>query len=127
MKLLSRAQFLELPEGVFYAKNPQHGTDGVTSVSLCFDALEVKGETCRSADGRAIDWRSLSLNIWDFHDSNDMHDHWEAMRSKGVSMPFNDGMTRDGLFDEDDLFLVYERADLDALAKLVEAAKAVTP
>ncbi len=126
MKLLTRAQFLELPEGVFYAKNPQEGCDGTASVSMIFGDLEIKHETYRDSNGRAIDWRSQSLNMYDNHGDSDIYERLVELRSGG-SVPLCDYTTRDGLFDEDDMFLVYERADLEALAKLVEAAKAVTP
>lgn len=126
MKLLTRAQFLELPAGVFYAKNPQRGTDGVNSISIFFDDLCVKDETCRDDKGRAIDWWYRSLNSYDNEGDSNFYEQYMRLKG-GESVPLLSSISRDGLFDQDDLFLVYEQADLSALAQLMQAAMAVTP
>lgn len=114
MRLLTRVQFLDLPEGVLYAKVPE---------PIVFDDLCVKGETCRHEDGRAFDWWYRSLNDYDSDNDGDCVGKFDQLKAGG-SVPLHNAWARDGLFDEGDMFLVYEDADCARLLQLVHEARA---
>lgn len=113
MKIVNREEFMKLPPGVFYAKGkPQY-----------FGGLEVKHETCYSTrSDDAIDWWSLDLSSFEFDSTEQFDDRFEEMQLKGVSYPLTDSIGRDGLFDQDDIFLIYEKPDLEALKAMIEKA-----
>lgn len=103
MRIRRRAEFLALPTGTIYAKGKP----------WCFDGLSVKSDTWGN------DWLTLSP-MW--VDDSDL----EAMLESGASSPMQEIYERDGCFDEDEIFLVMERADLERLRAMVDAALAVT-
>lgn len=110
MKVLNRKEFLNMPEGTIFAKGePWH-----------FNQIAHKAETM------GADFVYMSLANIDSYDSGEWSFRLNEMLETGASYPIdNDGFMRDGLFDEDDVFLVFERDDLIKLRGRINEAIAV--
>lgn len=104
MKIYNRQAFLKLPPGVIFAKGQRWS----------FDSLMVKGESLNvDVQGLIGDFTFRDL-VWIDRGKNDAEqfDHLESMKREGASYPVNKDYIRDGYFDEEEIFLVYEREDL---------------
>lgn len=113
MKIYRRDEFLKLPAGTIFAKGkPQY-----------FESLSVK------ADSLPNDFIYRQLVWFDSHgDTGDEFDQglrFDAMVEIGASFPMEQSYGRDGCFDNEDLFLVYEHADLLELRGVLDAALAL--
>lgn len=105
MKILNRAEFLEQPAGILYRK----------STHDYFEEIQVKGDNC------GPDFACMSFGYARFHGSTDWPSH-------GTSRPTNlSYYGRDGGFEQDALFLVYETWDLEQLRVVVDHAITVAP
>lgn len=112
MRIIDRQAFLQMPAGTIYAK-----ADSLPS--LDFGQVEIKGDTVAG-----VDWCVQRL-IGDFvgdRDSGEWADSFEAMH-KGEDRAVDlDIVCRDGLFDNDQLFAVFDKTDAEALLATIEAA-----
>ena len=115
MKIYRRAAFMELPAGVLFSKGKP----------WWFDGIYVKGDSINFKDAIG-DFGSLNLASIESHDSGELVERFEKMLEEGASFPMEDAYGRDGLFDQDDLFLVWERADLEQLQRIVAGALVVS-
>lgn len=113
MKIYRRDEFLKLPAGTIFAKGkPQY-----------FEGLSVKGDslpddfTCRQ-----LVWFE---NHGDTDDEFDQGYRFDAMVEGNASFPMGQSYGRDGCFDDEDLFLVYERDDLQELRGIIDKALAL--
>ncbi len=106
MKIYKRAEFLKLPEGTIFSQGER----------WCFYGLQVKGETLGNdfIERSLIDIRSEGCEDWS--------EKLEEMLADGTSYPIDDAYGRDGLFEDDALFLVYEKSDLEELKNVINAA-----
>lgn len=102
MRIVKREEFLKLPINTLYRKyKPQFYED------LC-----IKGETwdsdflCQELHG------DISGSTGSDHNS-DLHDM--AVESGGVFRFDLDGLGRDGLYDENQLFAIYDNEDIKGL------------
>jgi hypothetical protein len=109
MKIINRKQFLALPEGVLYAKfNP-----------CIFGDIAIKEESLSN------DWYYQDLLELDVNDSGEWADTLFEGMEKGTSITMDfDCVSRDGLFDEEQLFAVFEKEDV---ISLIERLKKVAP
>lgn len=105
MRVYTRQEFLKLPEGTVYCKGQP----------WAFGGINIKGETIAASDGRLIDWYYLDPEWIDAHDSGEAGARLDEMLSTGASYPMQDAIGRDGCFDENEVFLVYEDADIQKL------------
>lgn len=110
MRIVNRETFLTLPEGTAYCKGKRWAFDG-----LCF-----KG------DSRGNDWSYIHPEWVDANDSGEAFDRLEEMLSQGASYPMNTAYGRDGCFDDEDIFMIFEADDLDRLAILISEARQVS-
>lgn len=109
MRIYRRKEFLALPAGTVYAKGkPWH-----------FDGFNVKADTLTN------DWVQLSPMWIEAFDDGEQWERLESMLNDGASFPIAESYGRDGCYDEDEIFLVPERADLEKLRDMVNAALAV--
>lgn len=115
MRIFSRTAFMDLPEGVLFSKGQPWFWDG----------LNVKGETLIH-NGKAIDFGERSLLCIEAHDSGDLISRYELMHLRGASFPMEDAYGRDGCFDDNDLFLVWESEDLSELLAIINRAMQAT-
>lgn len=110
MRLLSRAEFLRQPAGVVYAK----------AEPCVFEDLCIKGESWPT-DFWAVEGLGGCLA---FDHEGQLMEAFDQMEA-GHSWPMDfETETRDGLFDEDQLFAVFEAADVAALIARLQAALA---
>lgn len=117
MRIFRRAAFLNLPAGVIFAKGKP----------WYFETLSRKDETIHD-QGRPIDWYYQDLvNIDMGADSGEWHDRLDHMLEYGSSQPMEDAVGRDGCFDDEDLFLVFEPADLVNLQVIIAEALKIAP
>lgn len=91
MKIISRAELMEMPSGTLYCRYTPDTAFG----------LYQKGETLRRDDDSSVDWYYSSL-LPEF----DLHRH---------RMVFDASECRDGFFDHDARYVVYEPEDVAQL------------
>lgn len=110
MKVVNRTEFLKLPPGTFYAKGKPWYFDGVT----------VKNANAYNGD----DWWALHF-CWpdtETGDCGECIDVMEKSLADGSSFPMQTAVDRDGLHDAEQLFLVFEKAELLQLRLLIDEA-----
>jgi hypothetical protein len=113
MRIYRRDAFLALPPGVVYCQDEEY----------TFSGLRIKERTIHDDLGVAIDWFYREPQDIDSDDSDQRDRRLEEMRaSSEVSYPLDTCLMRDGMFDPDALFLVYEPDDLRALSALLDTA-----
>lgn len=116
MRIVDRATFLAMPAGTVYAKYEPY----------LFDHLAIKGDTWpHGNDPIRSDFLYQSVtHSFDRADSTDFGDVLDRATAGGtVPMDF-DTTARDGLFDEEQLFAVWDRHDVEAL--ITRLRKALT-
>lgn len=113
MKIVDRKTFMALPAGTIFAKIPE---------LIIVQELCVKGDTIISSKGDPIDWAYMSIANWDSANSGEWADLYWRMADNDESHPCETTYGRDGMFSEDDKFLIFEHADLLALRANVDAA-----
>lgn len=111
MKVVDRKTFLQLPAGTAYAKGKE----------WYFGGLEFKHENAGSND-----WWSLEPTWIESEGSHESFDLLEKMLKDGASVQMIDSITRDGLYDDDAIFLIFEKNDLLRLRDMIDAAIAVS-
>lgn len=111
MRIYRRKEFLALPAGTAYCKGKE----------FVFEGLTFKGE----GYGMANDWFVFDPAWVDGQDSGECLHRLDEMLQAGASYPMQDSICRDGLYDDDAIFLVFERADLMKLREHIDAAIAV--
>jgi hypothetical protein len=109
MKIYRRNEFLELPDGTIYSKG------GFTSMD--FNNLYVKAQTLPSND-----WVYLNLCDIDSDDFDDFVKKYDNMIENKASYPMNDSYARDGCFNDNDHFLVFEKEDLFKLIDIINSS-----
>lgn len=96
MKIINRKEFLELPAGVIYAK----------CNSYAFGDLSIKGKSV------ANDWYYRSLLEIDSNDTMEMLEKIDRAREDGESFSLDlECECRDGFYDADQEFVVFEEMD----------------
>lgn len=115
MRIVDRKTFLALPAGTVFMKWPAQPADG-SYYSLGPDGcVQIKWATCSGVDFACQDLVPFP-DGWS--DSGDIVDDQIAMLRGEEGKPADyDCAGRDGLFDEDQLFLVW---DVDAHQKLID-------
>lgn len=110
MKIVNRKEFLKLPSNTLYSKYKP----------CCFGELSIKYET------GPYDFYCNSLNDVTFGSSSDeTYDKLLEIQDSGESIPIDlNCIGRDGLFEEDQLFAVYDNNDVEHIInKLKECIK----
>jgi hypothetical protein len=112
MRVVDRKTFLALPEGTIYAKGKE----------WFFGGLSVKYDTTDYGDWWSLDPCWIDSKTGDLGEVVDL---LEAMLKDGKSEPMETAISRDGLFQEGALFLVFERGDLMKLREFLDKAVAL--
>lgn len=112
MRIVNRKEFLELPIGTLYSKYEP----------CIFGPLSIKYDSWKESN----DFIYVGLNEFYHGDSSDSTDNkLDEMESTGINVPIDlNSSGRDGLFDDDQLFAVYDNDDIEHLiSKLKECIK----
>jgi hypothetical protein len=120
MIIVDRQKFLELPAGVVYQKFEPHCIDS----EIC-----VKGETIRgsleTSLGKGIDWFYSSIS--DSVDSDDSEIYIDTIvKAYEELKEFNydyEIQGRDGLFEENEYFVVYSKMDIEKLFNFIKKVR----
>lgn len=92
-----------MPEGTVYAKIPREWI--VEGLCVKFESTEYD------------DWYYMSFDWVDASGSDEAVDRLEEMWNTETSYPVQNSIARDGLFGEDDHFLIYEKPDIEFIIK----------
>jgi hypothetical protein len=114
MKIVNRQKFLDLPPGTFFSEGRQ----------WYFETLKIKGDTFHGGTG---DFGELDPAWVASETGPDAFDRLNEMLANGSSYPMEDAMGRNGMFEADALYLVFEKADLLQLREMIDEAVAVSP
>ena len=106
MKIVNRKTFLQMPSGTIFAKGNK----------WFFESLCIKGDSLHN------DFYCLDPAWIDSEDDRQQFDRLDEMLSTGCSFPIESSESRDGLFDDDALFLIFELDDLLVMKKHIELA-----
>ncbi len=109
MRVVTRKTFLTLPAGTIYCKG----------VPWAFDGLCIKDDSLEN------DWIYLDMAGPSARDSGEATDILDKSLETGASFACEDAFGRDGCFDEDAVFLIFEPADLWTLRGRIDAAISV--
>ena len=109
MRVVDRKTFLAMPAGTIYAKGEP----------WAFGNIMQKGETLASDD-----WIMTDFGNVDGQSSEEVFDRLEKMLATGVSFLISRDTSRDGLFEPDAIFLIYEFDDLVVLNNAICRAMA---
>lgn len=117
MKIVDRKTFLAMPSGTVYCQCADH---------YAWSGIRVRRETCKM--DTPGDWFELELTNIEADSSHQLFDRYEEMHEQGTSYPLDlEGVGRDGLFDREALFLVYEAEDVRKLRDLFTALCETAP
>jgi hypothetical protein len=111
VRVVNRKTFLALPAGTIYCKG----------APWAFQGLCIKGDSLPSND-----WIYLDMAWASAKDSGEASDILENSLATGSSFACEDDYGRDGCFNEDAIFLVFERADLTKLRSYIDGAMEVS-
>lgn len=109
MRVVDRKTFLTLPAGTIYCKG----------VQWAFEGLCIKGDSLTN------DWIYLDPAWPSAIDSGAAFDLLDKSLADGSSFTGQDAYGRDGCFDDTEIMLIFERADLIAMRARIEAALAL--
>lgn len=109
MKVLNKSGFLMLPAGTIYTKGKQ----------WYFEGLCIKDDTAMHGE----DWYYLDPCWPQENDRGDAMAVLENSLENGTSFKMEDAVGRDGLFDDDDVFLVFERKLRAYIDKAISVTK----
>lgn len=109
MRVVNRKDFLKLPAGTIYCKG----------VCWAFESICIKGDSLEN------DWVYLNPAWPDARDSGEAVHILDSSLETGSSFPHETAEGRDGCFDDKDVFLIFERADLESLQAFISAALAL--
>jgi hypothetical protein len=111
VRIVDRATFLALPSGTLFSKFSPH----------IFGELSIKGATQSGIDF----WYQDLAGAIESTDTGDWADRLEAAVERGAVLRMDfDCMGRDGLFDADQLFAVWDARDTRMLIDRLERALA---
>ncbi len=108
MIVYSKKDFLTLPKGTIFCKG----------VQWTFDNLSVKGESFNNFS----DFLCTDLCWIESEGSHECFEFLEDSLKNGTSYEMNKSNARDGTFDSNEIFLVFEKADLEHLIHFCKIA-----
>jgi len=113
MRIVDRQTFLAMPAGTVFSKYEP----------CVFGNLEIKGESTTRAQGEFVDFWSQDLAGALKAESSDAYldacDAAEAGQSIAIDL---DCQSRDGLYEQGQLFAVWEQEDIQALIQRLQRA-----
>lgn len=111
MKIVNWLGFAALPENTMYAKL-DHSVD--------FGEVRIKGKTILNDNSNPIDYfYSEFLHEPESNDSIEAMDILEDGAESGESFPLEECLCRDGCFDLDQKYAIYEQKDINMIQKCI--------
>lgn len=112
MKIVDRATFLAMPAGTLFSKWEP----------CLFEDLRIKGDTIFDTDGAPIDFSYQAIaDALDAADSGDFFAAQDRAAATGDSLALDlHCEARDGCFDQDKMFAVWEPDDVRALIERLQ-------
>ena len=112
MRIVSKEEFLQLPSGTVYAEYEP----------CIFGNLSIKDDTVFSISNQPIDFYCLEIaSSVESSGSEEFFERVEAMENNGKSFPIELDVTcRDGCFDDDQLYAVWEEEDVQSLITVLQ-------
>jgi len=118
MKILNRDEFLALPSGVLFCKYEP----------CIFDIIEIKGDSLNFEHGGNDFFTRPLTGIYTEATGQDGGDPILPEFDRGDEFRWcHNSEGRDGLFEDNQLFAVFDRVDIDKLIGQLLAAELVTP
>lgn len=112
MRLVRRQELMTLPAGTLFCELLEEWV---------FHGLQLKGDTF-GVNGDNVDFFTKSLDWPAAYDCGEACSRLDEMKADpAVSYPIEDAYGRHGLYDDERLYLVYERADTEALIAELQA------
>ena len=112
MKIINSELFLSLPAGIIYAYFKP----------VIFKGLFIKGDTIKDENNKLIDY--FFKNILNEVSSNSSDEMFDIIFKREIDgMSFNldfDCYERDGLFDNDRKYAIYEKNDIENLINVLK-------
>ncbi len=106
MKLVKRQELMEMPEGTLYCELRE---------PWIFSGLSIKGSTI-NIDGKNIDFGTRGLEWVDADNSGEAVDRLEEMLlDSSVNYPVEAAYGREGMFDDEQVYMVYDKADIKSI------------
>lgn len=114
MRIVNLKQFLALPNETLFSKYQP----------CSFGELEIKVENCGARDFVTQDIAGAIAH----NDSGEFIDKLEDARENGTSLPMDfDFAGRDGCFVDEQIFAVWERADIETLIERLKICLEAAP
>ena len=112
MRIVSKEEFLQLPSGTVYAEYEP----------CIFGNLSIKDDTVFSISNQPIDFYCLEIaSSVESSGSEEFFERVEAMENNGKSFPVDlDSVGRDGLFETNQLYAVWEEEDIQSLITVLQ-------
>lgn len=110
MRIVNRAEFITMPEGTLFSKYEP----------CFFEHIQIKGESIIFENGDDYMYQDI-VDATDHDGTADMFEKYDRAEKEGASigMDFN-CQGRDGCFDKDQLFAVWEKRDVKALIRRLQ-------
>lgn len=112
MRIVTRAEFMNLPEGTVYQEYDPY----------VFQGLRIKKENVGDNDFRFVDLCASSFDCAGSDEFEEFLDHAQSTGSN-IKLDFSDEQSvRDGLFDDKQLYAVWSGGDVQELIMTLESA-----
>lgn len=106
MKIYKRSDFMKLPEGTIFTSGMPFG----------FGNFCIKGESWE------VDFIYSGMLWIEAEGSDDAAEKMDEMLIKGTSAPIHTSYCREGLFDDEMVYMVYEKGDLEYMIERFKEA-----
>lgn len=126
MRIIDRKEFITMPQGTIFSKIPANENGCITAYTEGLYLLEETMVFSHYLEGDEGGSDYIYLDLIDFC-VNDCGEHASAFQEMRRDLIINDAYERDGLYEYDEHYLIYEKNDLiklrDIIDKSIEVAK----
>jgi hypothetical protein len=116
MKIVSKAELLQMPKGTPFA-DYRNTPDMLwtTPPTMILDSICYHTET-----GEAFDFFYTTVDSPEFHDTGELFERCDRMADHGDSYPVDLTIQREGLYDPDMRYIVWEPEDVQRIINLLQ-------
>lgn len=118
MKIVNAEEFLKLPKFTLYCEY----MPCVYESNMCIKLESLYSEYCHDMpDGVYMDFFYQTIDTVENKGSEDWLKKLDEMKEKGSSFPVDkDNSSRDGGYDNDQLYMIYEKEDVIAIIEMLK-------